>query len=245
MVKKYSLQEVSELFHIPKSTLRYWEKEHLIASIRNDHNEYREYTTDDLIVLADILFYRNLNIPIKDLQHIYQNSIQENMDLLYHSYDEINQKIKALQLVQTKIQKRLKAGIVYENLIHDTPTFPQPYFERIVHLHMGTTENVVDYVNDQSILAAVFHPSDTKVDIFGTIADKQQTGDILWEKGEDVTYFPCYVKLCEGVIDQEVLQNSLQKIEALGYQAGNIIVNYLISDKTEDYYQAWIELLCI
>ena len=97
MSEKYTIKEVSELFHVPKSTLRYWESEGIIGSNRNDHNEYREYTTEDLIIIADILFYRNLNIPVKDLKNIYQKSIHENMNILYASYDRIEKQIQELK----------------------------------------------------------------------------------------------------------------------------------------------------
>ncbi|RGB52095.1 MerR family transcriptional regulator [Absiella sp. AM54-8XD] len=245
MSEKYTIKEVSELFHVPKSTLRYWESEGIIGSNRNDHNEYREYTTEDLIIIADILFYRNLNIPVKDLKNIYQKSIHENMNILYASYDRIEKQIQELKKVQTKIKKRVSAGMIYENLIHDTPTYDKPYFSSIVHIHMGKkTQNVLDYIQDQSILAFVMNPDDTIIQVYGTITDHQDDQqDILWTKQEQAQYLPCYLKLSESIVDQVTLQRSLQQVYDIKKKPGKIIANYLITDKNDDYFQAWIELL--
>ena len=245
MSEKYTIKEVSELFHVPKSTLRYWESEGLIGSNRNDHNEYREYTTEDLIVIADILFYRSLNIPVKDLKNIYQKNIHENMNILYASYDRIEKQIQALKMVQEKIKKRVSAGMIYENLIHDTPTYDRPYFSSIVHIHMGKkTQNVLDYIQDQSILAFVMNPDDTMIHVYGTITNHQnKQQDVLWTRTDHTQYLPCYLKLSEGIIDQQTLQTYLHSVYDMKKKPGKIIANYLITDKNDDYFQAWIELL--
>lgn len=243
MADKYSIKEVSELFHVPKSTLRYWEKEHIIGSNRNDENEYREYTTQDLIVIADMLFYRSLGISIKDLKDIYQKNIQDNMNLLYRSYDAIEQQIMDLKRVQEKIHKRLKAGMIYENLTHDTPTYTAPYFQNIIHLHIGTkTENVLEYIQDQSILAFVLSKDDTSVQVFGSITNIIKPHDeILWSKKADANFYPCYIKLKDGNIDYTQFQYHLDHVAKMYGIVENIIGNYLITDKSDDYYQVWIE----
>lgn len=135
--------------------------------------------------------------------------------------------------------------MIYENLIHDTPTYDNPYFSSIVHIHMGKkTQNVLDYIQDQSILAFVMNPDDTMVQVYGTITDHQnEQQDILWTKQDHVQYLPCYLKLSEGVIDQHILQTYLHQVYDMKKKPGKIIANYLITDKNDDYFQAWIELI--
>ena len=182
---------------------------------------------------------------IADLKNIYQKSIHENMNILYASYDRIEKQIQELKKVQTKIKKRVSAGMIYENLIHDTPTYDKPYFSSIVHIHMGKkTQNVLDYIQDQSILAFVMNPDDTIIQVYGTITDHQDDQqDILWTKQEQAQYLPCYLKLSESIVDQVTLQRSLQQVYDIKKKPGKIIANYLITDKNDDYFQAWIELL--
>ncbi|NTQ99747.1 MerR family DNA-binding transcriptional regulator, partial [Enterococcus faecium] len=41
MKKMYTIGQVSELFDLPKSTIRYWDKQGLIRSSRQEENDYR------------------------------------------------------------------------------------------------------------------------------------------------------------------------------------------------------------
>ncbi len=41
MKKMYTIGQVSELFDLPKSTIRYWDEQGLIRSSRQEENDYR------------------------------------------------------------------------------------------------------------------------------------------------------------------------------------------------------------
>ena len=60
MKKMYTIGQVSELFDLPKSTIRYWDEQGLIRSSRQEENDYRLFDIDDIFMLYDIVFYRNL-----------------------------------------------------------------------------------------------------------------------------------------------------------------------------------------
>ena len=61
-----TIGEISEILNVPTSTLRFWEEKGLFQ-VAKGLNSYRSYTTTDLIHIADILFYRNMGIPVKDV----------------------------------------------------------------------------------------------------------------------------------------------------------------------------------
>lgn len=105
-MSKFSLNEVSELLQIPKSTLRYWEKEKLIHSQRNPDNDYRSYTVDDMVVIIDIMFYRNLNVSVDTLKNLYGLSIDQHISLLQNNEQEINKKIQQLLTIKKKYSKK-------------------------------------------------------------------------------------------------------------------------------------------
>ncbi|MGC3728257.1 MerR family transcriptional regulator, partial [Enterococcus faecalis] len=65
MEKNYTIKEVTELFNIPKSTIRYWDEQGLICTTRNVENGYRSFDLEDLFKIYDIDFYRKMGIPIK------------------------------------------------------------------------------------------------------------------------------------------------------------------------------------
>ncbi|WP_324825390.1 MerR family transcriptional regulator [Sinanaerobacter sp. ZZT-01] len=63
--------KVSKLFGITPETLRYYESEGFLLPKKNPSNGYREYTFKDILLLTDLLFYRDIGIPIKDIREIF------------------------------------------------------------------------------------------------------------------------------------------------------------------------------
>ncbi len=45
----YTIGQVSELFDLPKSTIRYWDEQGLIRSSRQEENDYRLFDIDDIL----------------------------------------------------------------------------------------------------------------------------------------------------------------------------------------------------
>ena len=66
MEKKWIIGEMAKLFDVSADALRYYEREGLLAASRQQENNYRRYSYDDLLVLMDILFYRRMEVPVRD-----------------------------------------------------------------------------------------------------------------------------------------------------------------------------------
>lgn len=66
--KKYTIKEVSELLDIKEQTVRYYESKGLVNPERNDDNNYREYTMNDVVHLYYCIKYRQLGLPIKEIK---------------------------------------------------------------------------------------------------------------------------------------------------------------------------------
>lgn len=69
------IKEVEERTGINATTIRYYETEELVIPNRNETNAYREYTEEDIQKLLKIKFYRNLQIPIKVIQDLFNQTI--------------------------------------------------------------------------------------------------------------------------------------------------------------------------
>ena len=246
MSKRYTLDKISKLFQIPKSTLRYWESEGLISSIRNEENDYREYDTNNLVEICDIKFYRSLNFPIKNLREVWQMSISESEELLNNSHKEIESKIAALHNTLHKIDGRL-ANIKLFNYLKDNPYhIDTPPFSKIIYLHLSETENVIEYIKDQSLLSFAIDDISCAIKSYGTIlnGETKNTHKILWESDNiPHTYITCLLKVKNTIIDKDNLNEHLQYIKSINKKAGAILGRYLVSDSLEDYFQVWIEII--
>ncbi len=100
----YTIGQVSELFDLPKSTIRYWDEQGLIRSSRQEENDYRLFDIDDIFMLYDIVFYRKLDIPIKQMKNLYGKTLTE----LYETLDETERRIHKELVVMKQKQKEIR-----------------------------------------------------------------------------------------------------------------------------------------
>lgn len=241
-MKKFTIKDVSEIFQIPKSTLRYWEKEEIIHSTHNAKNNYRYYSFDDLMVILDILFYRNLNFTVEELKNIYHLTLSEQEQILFNKSKEINQEIKRLIHIQESIQKRLQIIREYKEIKNHAILEKEPTFSFITPIQVTNIQNTKEYLHDPTRLAIIFQPNITQINDFGLISNDSQLTHLSWKKRKDVTYFPCLVCLNDYQIDYSSIAHLLDEIKT-NYEIQNIIGHYLITDQTADYYKCWIEAI--
>ena len=66
----YTVKEIAELAGVTTRTLRYYDEIGLLDPAEIGENGYRYYDQDNLIKLQQILFFRELEIPLNDIQLI-------------------------------------------------------------------------------------------------------------------------------------------------------------------------------
>lgn len=236
MTTYYSLKEISELFNIPKSTLRYWESEGIINSSRNTSNDYREYTIEDIVKIGDIIFYRNFNYPIKSLKNIYNIPIQEKENFIINSIQELDAKIKLLKETKKDLKHNLNSVNEYKQMLDNLFLEDKPFFDSIVHIQLGNTTNINKYLKDQTILAVTFDLNTDIIKLYGSI-DPSMGHTVLWEKDSQIKkYQPCLIKIPAD--QRPVIVNDIPN-----NKYGQIIGTYLVTDKSDDYFKGWIEIL--
>ena len=118
MEKKWTIGEMAKLFDVSADALRYYEREGLLAASRQQENNYRRYSYDDLLVLMDILFYRPMEVPVRDIGLMLQTmGIKGMKAVLQKKQLLVEQKIAELQQLDellTKISQRY--ALCEENL---------------------------------------------------------------------------------------------------------------------------------
>lgn len=246
MSKTYTIDKISKLFSIPKSTLRYWESEGLISSIRNDENDYREYNTENLIQICDVKFYRSLNLPIKKLKKIWQMDIYDNEELLRESQTEIQNKIEDLNKTLSKINDSLEKTQLFKELQEKPYSISTPEFNKIIHLHLSETENVLEYIQNQHVLSFVTDFNNCNINYYGTISinNSNTSKKVLWENDNNPhTYITCLLPVKDDIIDKSSLDKHLDYIYSINSKPGIILAQYLVSYSGYDYFQAWIEII--
>lgn len=64
----YSIQQASQLAQIPSSTIRYYEKIHLIPPIKRNKQDHRTFDDKDIEILNLIRCFRSLGMSIEDIR---------------------------------------------------------------------------------------------------------------------------------------------------------------------------------
>jgi len=75
----YSPKKISVLSGVSRRTLRYYDDIGLLKPKRSVKNNYRVYTQRDLLLLQQILFYKELEFSIEDIKQILYS---KNLNLL-------------------------------------------------------------------------------------------------------------------------------------------------------------------
>lgn len=82
---EYSIGDVSALTGVSRDTLRFYEKKNILPSRKRD-NGYRYYSTKEIFILWDILFYRRLNMGLESINtRLYENNTYEELKAFMHN----------------------------------------------------------------------------------------------------------------------------------------------------------------
>ena len=105
----YSIGGASQKAGISASTLRYYEKEGLLPSIKRDKNGIRSFTDEDLQSLKIIECLKATGMPIKDIRKFINlcadgdNSLQERYELFLDRKAVVQKQISELKEVEKMI----------------------------------------------------------------------------------------------------------------------------------------------
>ena len=248
MKKRSYIKEISDIFEVPSSTLRYWENECLIKFSRDEKNNYRLPSFQTILDIWNIAFYRDLSIPLKEIKLIPFMNIDElgttlnkNKEKLIDEFHKLKNTIERIESKEKVIEKLkyLQSNPCYiENCIFSAIKvfdYPKNYLNKeFIQLYLSKpNEGLIVIDSEKSLIDYGYFTSETDNDIFR----EKDSCEKLYLVGLLKVEF--YNMLNNNY--SELISNA----ENLGYKTGIIIGKYLITaceDKQYDYYEAWIEL---
>ncbi len=105
MKEFYTVGEVSKIFNIPASTLRYYDEIELISPWKTGDNDYRYYSKAQFEIISMISFMRSIGTPIKRLKEILNEDGADGMLAELSRYSaEIDERIADLKRLKTKVR---------------------------------------------------------------------------------------------------------------------------------------------
>jgi len=112
----YTIKELADLAGVTTRTLRYYDQMDLLIPAELGSNGYRYYDHDNLLRLQQILFYRELDVPLKEIQYTLSRPDFQPMPALQKHQEAIRVKVKRYQELLTTIQKTISSLQGVENM---------------------------------------------------------------------------------------------------------------------------------
>jgi DNA-binding transcriptional MerR regulator len=105
----FLIGELAKLFNISTDTLRHYDKIDLLKPNYDTVNKYRCYSVRNFFKLSRILFFKNLDISLRDIKKYMNNKNTTNLIiLLKNKEEEIDVKINKLINLKKKINTKLE-----------------------------------------------------------------------------------------------------------------------------------------
>lgn len=248
--KTFHIGEIADFFGIPASTLRYWEENGLISPEKNEENNYREYSAADLMSLSDIIFYKNLGLPLKQIRKMDKTDIDEQRKLFEGKIEELERQKETIDRKIQELDYHISAIKTMVEL--EKHPFHQIEIdtECIVPFELVEMEKIKQYISNPYLYSRVQHSSNLKKEQRGLtipadLGEKMPDREILWKKGNH-SYVSCLMRerVTKGYPNN--LAELLAKVQET-YETGYIISRFLFRGQENgeviDYYKTFIEIL--
>ncbi len=103
----YTIKELADLAGVTTRTLRYYDQMGILIPAELGSNGYRYYDHDNLLRLQQVLFYRELDVPLKEILYILNRPDFQLLPALQNHQESIHSKVKRYQELLVTIQKTI------------------------------------------------------------------------------------------------------------------------------------------
>ena len=138
---RYTIKEIAGLAGVTTRTLRYYDQIGLLLPADIGDNGYRYYNQDSLLKLQQILFFRELDVPLSEIQRIFnQPDFDLKSTLLQHKAN-LQKRACRLELLITTIDLTLENLEGERNMAAEDffKGFDQSQYEHEVKARWGDT----------------------------------------------------------------------------------------------------------
>jgi DNA-binding transcriptional MerR regulator len=245
MKNVYRTAEVAKLFNIPVATLHYWESEGLFTVRRDPKNGYRYFDMSDVLNIWEIVLYRELDIPIRDILQIMDSSKLENLEAVYREHRRrVQERISQLQRIQRRMLWQQEAVREVKRLSRAGIMESRPDFELFAR----------DSLQIDTMLESLFHSYDCGL-ISGPHGEWIRTHRIepgssrkaVWTVGPpQQRYAEFLLKVNLENMEDNNLEKIREELSGRGLKTGGLAARFLLvlgeRGKRYEYYRAWLEI---
>lgn len=161
----FRIGELSKLFDISVDSIRYYEKVGILNPLRNEDNNYRMYTTEDIRKLTMIRELIHLNFSTEQIKFFDENrNIDNTKKLLEQELNMLNEEIVKLYEKRSSIETRLYT--LRSNLARDASEQVKMLELEERHCLMVSETNLPDDYVDYYLIKYM-HSQQLRIDTIG------------------------------------------------------------------------------
>lgn len=106
---EYTVNQLAKLSKVSTRTLRYYDEIHLLTPKRISSNDYRIYGAKEVDRLQQILFYRELSVPLEEIKEILDSPSFDRQAALEEHLNMLMAKKQQMELLITNVSQTLRA----------------------------------------------------------------------------------------------------------------------------------------
>jgi DNA-binding transcriptional MerR regulator len=106
---EYTIKKLANLVGVSTRTLRFYDEIGLLKPHRINASGYRIYGQQEIDLLQQILFYRELGVPLEQIQSILYSPAFDKKQALQEHYQNLVAKQKQLELLIQNVKKTIAA----------------------------------------------------------------------------------------------------------------------------------------
>ena len=245
--KSYHRRNIRDIEHYPFNP-SFLGKENLFH-VSKKSNHYRTYTNTDLIDIADILYYRNLGVPVKDIRAFSSLELSEYDQFLENQERELNKKIEEYQQMLLRSQSLKRNYYRLLRLLVNPFILETPDFHHVISWDFREKERIRQYVSDPSYYVWC---KDTNSEISGRkglIVSENSSysrSDLIWENRPGSRYISFPVKAMiendYSGLEAPKIVAEVQRHTTTGYLITRHLLNCKINGENVEYLQAYLEI---
>lgn len=115
MQKYFLVGEISKILKIPRSTLRYYDKEGIVSPKLRKENNYRYYSRAQIITIKKISTMRKLGLTLEEIKIFFSKKsdsrskeIEKDKELITNVLERVNEDIEKLKMIKKDLEGHLK-----------------------------------------------------------------------------------------------------------------------------------------
>lgn len=159
-MKTYLIKQVAEMAGVTVRTLHHYDQIGLLAPAYVGENGYRYYTRDELLRLQQIMLFREMDMPLKEIQHVMVGADFDRLQHMRQHRDKLAQNVDRQQTLLTVIDRSIaelngEIKMSNEELYKGfSPEKQKAYQDELVAKHGGPMRDEVEKSNrkyDQAV----------------------------------------------------------------------------------------------